>query len=212
VYLAGLGFAKDVQAQVEWLVLWQRVAAGFTTGQQTELAQRVIGQLGLGQKKPVRINAQLDREAWRLLGTLERLDASQRVRLGDELVARTVREPRNAARAWALGRIGARNPLYGPLNNVVPASAAERWIERLLALKSIPPDIAAVVVHLGALTGDPARDVSVSVRQRAIQHLLSAGVSSDALAPLERVVPVSRAAAGRAFGEPLPEGLRLERD
>jgi molecular chaperone DnaK (HSP70) len=212
VYLAGLGFAKDVQAQVEWLVLWQRVAAGFTTGQQKELAQRVIGQLGVGQKKPVRINAQLDREAWRLLGTLERLDASQRVRLGDELVARSVREPRNAARAWALGRMGARNPLYGPLNNVVPASAAERWIERLLQSKSITPEIAAVVVQLGALTGDPARDVSVSVRQRAIQNLSSAGVSSDALAPLESVVPVSRAAAGRAFGEPLPEGLRLERD
>ncbi len=128
VYLAGLVFPKDVQAQVEWLVLWQRVAAGFTTGQQKELAQRVVGQLGIGQKRPVRINAQLDREAWRLLGTLERIDAGQRVKLGDELVTRTVREPRNAARAWALGRMGARNPLYGPLNNVVPASAAERWI------------------------------------------------------------------------------------
>jgi molecular chaperone DnaK (HSP70) len=212
VYLSGLVFPKDVQAQVEWLVLWQRVAAGFTTGQQKELAQRVIGQLGIGQKKPVRINAQIDREAWRLLGTLERIDAGQRVRLGDELVIRTVREPRNAARAWALGRMGARNPLYGPLNTVVPASAAERWIGRLLELKSITPDVAAVVVQLGALTGDPARDVSMDVRQRAAQMLSSAGVSADALAPLERVVPVSRAAAGRAFGEPLPEGLRLESD
>jgi molecular chaperone DnaK (HSP70) len=212
VYLAGLVFSKDVQAQVEWLVFWQRVAAGFTTGQQKELAQRVIGQLGIGQKKPVRLNAQIDREAWRLLGTLERLDFSQRVRLGDELVARTVREPRNAARAWALGRMGARTPLYGPLNNVVPASAAERWIERLLEVKSITPDVAAVVVQLGALTADPARDVPLSVRQRAARTLSSAGVPSDALAPLESVVPVSRAAAGRAFGEPLPEGLRLESD
>ena len=212
VYLAGLVFPKDVQAQVEWLVLWQRVAAGFTTGQQKELAQRVVGQLGIGQKKPVRINAQLDREAWRLLGTLERIDAGQRVKLGDELVARTVREPRNAARAWALGRMGARNPLYGPLNNVVPASAAERWIERLLELKSIAPDVAAVVVQLGALTGDPARDVSAKIRQRAVETLSSAGVAGEAVAPLESVVPVSRAAAGRAFGEPLPEGLRLESD
>jgi hypothetical protein len=134
------------------------------------------------------------------------------VKLGDELVLRTVREPRNAARAWALGRLGARNPLYGPLNNVVPASAAERWIERLLELKSIPPDVAAVVVQLGALTGDPARDVPVSLRQRAIETLSAAGVPGEALAPLEQVVPVSRASAGRAFGEPLPEGLRLESD
>ena len=31
----------------------------------------------------------------------------------------------NAA-VWALGRIGARVPLYGPLNTVVPAEVAER--------------------------------------------------------------------------------------
>lgn len=210
VYLAGLAFAKDIQCQVEWLVLWQRVAAGFTTGQQKELAQRVIGQIGIGQKKPLRLNAQIDREAWRLLGSLERLDAGQRIKLGDELVIQILREPRNGARIWALGRTGARAPLYGPLNSVVPASAAERWMERLLDLKEITDDAAAAVVQLGALTGDHARDVSADLRQRAAQALSSAGVSSEALAPLQVVVPVSRSAASQAFGEPLPEGLRLE--
>lgn len=210
VYLAGLAFAKDIQCQVEWLVLWQRVAAGFTTGQQKELAQRVIGQIGIGQKKPLRLNAQIDREAWRLLGSLERLDAGQRIKLGDELVIQILREPRNGARIWALGRTGARAPLYGPLNSVVPASAAERWMERLLDLKEITDDAAAAVVQLGALTGDHARDVSADLRQRAAQALSSAGVSSEALAPLQVVVPASRSAASQAFGEPLPEGLRLE--
>ena len=46
VYAAGLAFPKDVQSQVEWLVLWQRVAAGFTAGQQRELAQRVPASSG----------------------------------------------------------------------------------------------------------------------------------------------------------------------
>ena len=54
VYAAGLAFPKEIQNQVEWLVLWQRVAAGFSAGQQRELAQRVSGQLGLGQRKPAR--------------------------------------------------------------------------------------------------------------------------------------------------------------
>jgi molecular chaperone DnaK (HSP70) len=209
VYLGGLTFAKDVQCQVEWLVLWQRVSAGFTTGQQRELAQRVAGQIGVGQKKPVRQNAQIDREAWRLLGSLERLETAQRVRLGDELLARIRREPRSGARVWALGRMGARAPLYGPLNNVVPAAIAERWIAALLALKEITAETAAAVAAIGALTGDPARDVSADVRARAVQALSAAGVVGEALAPLQIVVPASPAAGSRAFGEPLPEGLRL---
>ena len=34
IYMAGLVFAKEVQCQVEWLVLWRRVAGGLNAGQQ----------------------------------------------------------------------------------------------------------------------------------------------------------------------------------
>ena len=67
VYAAGLAFPKDIQCQVEWLVLWQRVAAGFSAGQQRELAQRVSGQLGIGLRKAARVNPQIEREGWRVL-------------------------------------------------------------------------------------------------------------------------------------------------
>ena len=60
---AGLAFPRETQNQVEWLVLWQRVGAGFSAGQQRELAQRVSGQLGLGQRKAPRVNPQIEREA-----------------------------------------------------------------------------------------------------------------------------------------------------
>jgi molecular chaperone DnaK (HSP70) len=209
VYAAGLTHAKDVQCQVEWLVLWQRVAAGFSAGQQRELAQRVIGQLGIGQKKPARPNPQIEREGWRLLGSLERLDAGHKAKLGDELLPRIRREPRNAARLWTLGRLGARAPLYGPLNAVAPPAVAERWMEALMALKDIGPDAAAAIVQIGAETSDPARDVSADLRRRAIARLEEAGVPPDALAPLRTVVRPDRAAATRAFGESLPQGLRI---
>jgi molecular chaperone DnaK (HSP70) len=209
VYAAGLTHPKDVQCQVEWLVLWQRVAAGFTAGQQRELAQRVIGQLGIGQKKPARTNPQIEREGWRLLGSLERLDAGQKAKLGDELLPRIRREPRNAARLWTLGRVGARAPLYGPLNAVVSPAVAERWMEALMALRDIGPDAAAAIVQIGAESGDPARDVSAELRQRAIARLEEAGLPPDALEPLRTVVRPNRAAATRAFGESLPQGLRI---
>ena len=209
VYAAGLTFPKDVQCQVEWLVLWQRVSAGFTAGQQRELAQRVAGATGVGQRKPPRVNPQIERESWRLLAGLERLDAGQRAKLGGELLDRIAREPRNAAWLWAIARFGSRTPLYGPLSSVVAAADAERWIGRLLVLKQITPDVAAAIAQIGARTGDPARDIPGDTAQAAIARLEGSGIDAAAIEPLRRVLPATRADAGRVFGEALPEGLRL---
>ena len=208
IYAAGLAFPKEIQNQVEWLVLWQRVGAGFSAGQQHELALRVSGQLGLGQRKPARLNPQLEREAWRLLASLERLDAGQRARYGDELLERIRREPRNSHWLWALSRLGARQPLYGPLNAVVPASVAERWIERLLAMKDLTADRAQGIAHIGAKTGDQARDISETTAEAAANRLTVAG-EHEAAKPLRVVAESSASEKGRLFGETLPEGLKL---
>jgi molecular chaperone DnaK (HSP70) len=210
VYAAGLIFPKEVQNQVEWLVLWQRVSAGFSAGQQRELAQRVSGQLGVGMRKPPRVNPQIEREGWRLLGSLERLDPALRTKLGDEMVERAAREPRNAAWAWTVSRLGARSPLYGPLSSTVPPGVAARWVERLLAAKAITPDLAGAIVQIGAMTGDAARDVPEALRRRTAAALMDAGFDRDAVTPLHEVVAKSRAESVRAFGESIPEGLRLD--
>ena len=207
VYMAGLRFPREVQNQVEWLVLWQRVAAGFTTGQQRELAQRVAGTRGLGGRKPTRLNAQIERESWRLLASLERLDAGQRVRFGEELLDRIRRDPRNASWLWSIARLGARTPLYGPLNVVVPPPIAEQWLDRLLALKILTIEAAAAIAEIGARTDDAARDVSVEVRLAAAERLEGAGFSAELL---RQAVPPQRRDVERMFGEALPEGLRLE--
>jgi molecular chaperone DnaK (HSP70) len=210
VYAAGLTFPKEIQCQVEWLVLWQRTSAGFTAGQQRELAQRVSGGLAIGQRKPPRVNPQIERESWRLLGGLERLDAGHRTKLGDELLTRLRRDSRNSAGLWTLSRFGARAPLYGPLNSVVPPNVAERWIDALLGFKGITPDLASAVQLIGARTGDPARDISTEAAERASASLQNAGISVDLLRGLREPLAHDRADAGRVFGESLPEGLRLD--
>ena len=58
---------------------------------------------------------------------------------------------------WALARIGARVPIYGPLNTVTPRTAATEWVHRLLA----------ALDHPGYFEGDVSknnlfRDVLVS--------------------------------------------------
>ncbi|HWT03032.1 MAG TPA: Hsp70 family protein [Pyrinomonadaceae bacterium] len=210
VYHEGLCFEKDVQCQVEWLILWQRVAGGMNAGQQLEMYERHRSRLGvLGKKVKGRINRQVEREGLLLLASLEHLPPQLRVELGDDLLGRIEEEPGNKSYTWALGRLGARVPFYGPLNCVVPAGAAARWAASLLALPELTIHVAASVAQLVARVDDPLRDVEAELRQEAIGRLEAAGAGEELLEGLRVYVPPSRAAAVRIFGESLPEGLRL---
>jgi DNA-K related protein len=210
VYTAGLAFPKDVQGRAEWLVLWQRAAGGFSAGQQHELARRLLASLGIGARKPPRLPPQLERESWRLLASLERLDAGTRVRAGDAIAERLRREPRNASLLWSLARVGARVPFYGPLDRVVPSPDAERWLDVLVGLKQGGPDTAAAIAQVAALTGDAARDLSPEARARALAHLAALGASEELRLGLTQVTAGDRLEQGaRYFGEDLPAGLTL---
>ena len=59
----------------------------------------------------------------------------------------------------AIGRLGARTPIYGPLTSVVAASDAGRWLEDLVANDRSTPERFAAIVQIGALTGDSHRDL-----------------------------------------------------
>ncbi|HEX7318246.1 MAG TPA: Hsp70 family protein [Pyrinomonadaceae bacterium] len=210
VYHEGLYFEKDVQCQVEWVILWQRVAGGLNAGQQLELYERHKGLLGVGGKKAKgRINRQVEREGLLLLASLEHLPSSIRVELGEDLLARIEEEPGNKSFTWALGRLGARVPFYGPLNCVVSPEAAARWAASLLALPELTAHVATAVSQLAARTDDPLRDVEPDFRQEAVRRLAEAGAAEEVLEALRTHIPRSRAAAVRIFGESLPEGLRL---
>jgi hypothetical protein len=210
VYLAGPSFPKDPQCQVEWLVLWRRVAGGLNAGQQRELHQKYGALLGVsGKKTSGRLNSQVEHEGWRLLASLEHLPATLRASLGEELLARIREEPAEKAWLWSLGRVGARIPLYGPLNCVVSVETASEWLQALLDLREFTVETASAVVQLGSLTGDHLRDIEQDLRQKAIARLTAAGVSDDLSRGLREYVPPAQADALRIFGESLPEGLRL---
>jgi hypothetical protein len=210
VYLAGPSFPKDPQVQVEWLVLWRRVAGGLNAGQQRELYQKYGALLAIsGKKSSGRLNSQVEHEGWRLLASLEHLPASLRASLGEELLVRIKKEPTDKAWLWSLGRVGARIPLYGPLNCVVSVETASKWLQALLDLTEFTAETASAIVQLGSLTGDHLRDIDQELRQKAIARLNAAGVSDDLSRGLREYVPPAQADATRIFGESLPEGLRL---
>jgi hypothetical protein len=189
--------------------LWQRVSGGFTAGQQRELAQRVIADLGLGGAKSKKPNPQVERESWRLLASLERLDASMRLKIGNEVMSRLRRDKDDASLLWAIGRLGARTPIDGPLTSVVPASDAVHWLEELVAINRGSPDLFAAIVRVGALTDDQLRDLDEHVVEAARKRLRDAGVDPNLARPLYEVVTQTFADTSYQFGEPLPNGLRL---
>lgn len=210
VYMPGLVFPKEIQCQVEWLVLWRRVAGGLNAGQQQELYQRTMAVLGLGGKKPgAKPNTQIDYEGWRLLASLEHLPALTRTALGYLLLDKIKAQPTNKGYLWSLGRLGARIPFYGRLNCAVPVEAVQEWIGALLGLPELTADTALAIVQLGARTDDAERDINDMLRELAIARLSASGHADGLVESLRQYIPPARADALRIFGESLPEGLRL---
>jgi molecular chaperone DnaK (HSP70) len=210
IYMAGLAFPKELQNQIEWLVLWRRLAGGLNANQQNEIYHRMRAALGVGGKKlKGRLNTQVEREGWRLLASLEHLPSNIRVALGKELLEKIKENPTNKSFLWSLGRLGARIPLYGPLNCVVPTENASLWMKSLLQLPELTTEVASAIVQLGALTGDPQRDIDADLRWSALVKLNEAGMAEGLLDSLRNYVPPGRKDAVRIFGESLPEGLRF---
>ncbi|MGH9768065.1 MAG: hypothetical protein ACREAB_11575, partial [Blastocatellia bacterium] len=132
-----------------------------------------------------------------------------RVSLGKELLIKVKEQGANQSFLWSLGRMGARIPLHGPLNCVIPAEVAAQWIRSLLRLHEITPDVSSAVVQLGARTNDPHRDIDADARWEAMVRLNEAGLAESLIESLREYVPPGRNDAVRIFGESLPEGLRL---
>jgi hypothetical protein len=99
-----------------------------------------------------------------------------------------------------MARIGARELFYGPINHVVPAATATRWVDALLRVKNSEEALASIA----RVTGDNARDLPP-----ATVNLVRAALASkpELLAVLEGEKGRDLGVMGRMFGEELPAGL-----
>jgi molecular chaperone DnaK (HSP70) len=195
IYAHGLQFPNQVQNEIEWWIFWGRVAGGLNRNQQTDVFQRLSPTLLPRAAKRPRVNPSLLREMWRAAASLELLPAPIRTQLGDELLARVVKGDFVETGLWCLARLGARKLFYGPINQVLPASVAARWLGVLMKI----PKAQDAVFSLARHTGDSTRDLPPATRdtvRRAFPDLDLDHEPHDQLAQ-----------AGRVFGEELPSGL-----
>ena len=204
VFHAGVLNPTIEPCRAEWWILWRRVAGGMTQGQQEQFALPFLAARGSRGPKGSHEAA----ERWRLLGSLERLAAERKVAIGEA----AFRTELDSATLWALGRLGARVPAYGPLNAQVPAEVAEDWARRLLALYAENAEAMATfaLVHLTRKTGDRHRDVSPELRAAAISWLQDRGAAPRLVELVRDGATLQEEEERLVFGESLPPGLSLE--
>ena len=208
-------------ARTESWILWRRIAGGLSSGQQRAIADPLLAAVrslhrrttaGKGSTD-VGFTPQQSIEMWRLLGGLELLPVGDKTELGDKLIdlmSKKSMQPARAAMVWALGRCGARQPLYGPLNTVVPAETATRWLEKLLGTRD-PGDLEAFsAMQLARRTGDRYRDLEDKLRREVVDWMQSVSAPPHLVHLVQEVGTLDREEQGRAFGESLPKGLRVQ--
>jgi hypothetical protein len=206
-------------SRTESLILWRRIAGGLSGGQQRALAEPLLATLRTVYKRQLSgkgtdptFSPHETLEVIRLLGSLELLAGETKIELGDmlvDLIPRKKLEPIKPALLWALARLGAREPAYGPLNTVVPAGKAGEWIDRLLQLEAGEAMIQFALVNLARRTGDRFRDIDDAARSRVLQTLSERGATEHAVKLVGEGGQLDMQEQGRVFGESLPKGLRV---
>ncbi len=207
--------------RTESLILWRRIGGGLTGGQQRAVAEPLLApvralhrrqQTGKGRGAETAISPHESTEMFRLLGSLELLPGALKIEMGNlllDLLPKRKLQPLRPALLWALARIGAREPVYGPLNTVVPADVAGDWIEALLAARFEDPQTAFALMQLARRTGDRYRDISESLRGDVLAWMEARDTSAHLLQLVREGGLLHEQEQGQVFGEALPIGLRI---
>ena len=146
----------------------------------------------------------------RMAASFERLSVPNKVQLGTWLLQRLQKPGENPQTWWALGRIGARQPLYASLHHVVPPEVAAVWLQALLAADWSQAEPAAfAATQIARATGDRARDIPEPLRQRVLERLVAARAAPGWIAMVREVTALDAADTKRVLGESLPAGLKL---
>ncbi len=206
----------------ESLILWRRLAGGLSRGQQMALAEpwlaalrglerQLLGKSTKGMALSLRREESV--EVWRLLGSLELIHVAQKRELG-ELILNLKEKPKMSkardAMVWALGRLGQRRPVYGPLNTVLPPDNIGHWIASFLGQSSSHPLEQLAIVQMARRTDDRYRDIDNASRQSVMNWLERQQASTHLIDLVGQVGKFDEEEQGRVFGEVLPPGLRLE--
>jgi hypothetical protein len=204
------------QVRAEWWILWKRVAGGLERAQQQaffhEIRPLLLPSAARRKTKPSRFKAapQELREMWQVAGSLELLSAGVKAEAAATLATRAASGKANEAEVWALGRLAARELIYGPANAVIAPAVVTPWVERLLAAKwSGSSGTALAIAQIARRTGDRARHLEEALRERVAERLAAEKESQPLARWVREVTRIDARAQALVMAESLPRGLRI---
>ena len=198
-------FPKEKQAVEQWWIMWRRVAGGLHKEQQELLFDRIFPAIRKGDASP---------EIYLLAGSLERIDMTSKIRLGQHLTQYIAdgRQQFINQRMWALARIASRVPLYSGAHNIVRPETVVEWFNELQRLKRGEAAYSKLPLFLslaGRMIGDREYDLADVDRGRFLAKLGEAGATPEQMRLVRELVPMDHEAKSQLFGEALPSGLVL---
>jgi hypothetical protein len=126
-----------------------------------------------------------------------------------EFMSKKSMKPARQALVWALGRVGSRTPVYGPLNTVVPVAVVGRWLDRLMRVRE-PTDVDKLaVMQMARRTGDRYRDLDDKLRREVLDWMQDHDAPKHFTELVIERGTLDGEEQGRVFGEALPQGLRI---
>lgn len=207
IILGELKKNQPPEVQMQQLICFRRIAAGLNRGQQLQIggtiSSNILTQKGLVQGKP----AHLYHERLRTLVSMELIEISTKVKIGQALIDKIIHGGADRVEFWAFSKVAARQQLQGTLSHIVPASTCAQWMESLIKHASkIPHErLKEMVIPAARFTGHREVDLPLNTREKL------AGLFNDPHIHqlLTEVVPLTEAEKEAAFGESLPPGLQL---
>jgi molecular chaperone DnaK (HSP70) len=210
LYKSGPVYDRNPRVRLEWWIMWRRVAAGLTHGQQNQILQSLSPLIFSSRKSAVKITPQVRLEIWMLVANLEKIYSQEKIRLGRQLFAEISLKKPKAQHLWALSRLAARDLLYGTADRTIPPSEVYQWIEQLMGFSgSNPNPIGRTISQMARKTGDRARDISEEMRTRVLHWMEVQNLSDDMKHRVREILPLAPKDQNAIFGESLPQGIIL---
>ncbi|MEX1330355.1 MAG: Hsp70 family protein [Desulfobacterales bacterium] len=208
LYPGGASSARHPRVRLEWWIMWRRVAAGLTPGQQRQFFQDVSAFL-LGKKGEIKkVSPQEHLEIWMAVANMEKLYSKEKIELGRKLLAVTSAKKLKPQHLWALSRLGARELLYGPADRVIPPAEVTEWIDQLISYSWPNPNMAGrIISQLARKTGDRSRDLDETIQTEVLDWMAQHDMPEERQRRVREVVPLAYQDQDVMFGESLPQGI-----
>jgi molecular chaperone DnaK (HSP70) len=211
IYLSGLLYPKVQQNRLEWWICLRRIAGGLKAGQQRLFYQDTAGTLTRAKTNAGRLSPQEQIELWMAAGNMERLLVKDKVVLAKALLPQLKPGKKQDRLFWTLGRLGARELLYGSADRVIQPSEASRWVRRIMKQKWSKQDpVQNIVAQMVRKTGDRTRDVDAETIAEIILWFEKNGADATLVKMMKEKRKMVLKERDAQFGERLPAGLVLK--